>query len=145
MPHIAYKGLPPLASDLLGGQIPAAIDALPDLIALHRAGKIRILATSGASRSPLSPRVPTFAEQGFASIEAASWVAMYAPAKTPDPVIGRLSKAISTSLQAPELRERLVKLGYDPTGTTPAELAAIMAADTERWAPIIKASGFRAD
>ncbi len=145
MTHVPYKGLPALASDLIGGQIPAGIDALPDLIALHRAGKIRILATSGAARSPLSPMVPTFSEQGFASIEATSWVAMYAPANTPDPVVGRLSGVISASLQASELRERLVSLGYEPTGTTPAELAAIMAADTERWAPIIKASGFRAE
>ena len=145
MTHVAYQGLPRLTSDLIGGQIPAAIYALPDLIALHRAGKIRILATSGASRSPLSPMVPTFSEQGFASIEATSWVAIYAPAKTPDPLVARLSGVISTSLQAPELRERLVGLGYEPTGTTPAELAAIMAADTTRWAPIIKASGFHAE
>ena len=145
MVHVAYKGGVPLATDLMGGQIPCGIDALSDMLELHRAGKLRIIATSGAQRSPLLPAVATFREQGFASIEGSGWIAVYAPARTPVTTIDQLSLAIGAALSSPELRERLINLGYEPTGTTPGELAAIMSADTARWAPIIKASGFSAD
>jgi len=144
MVHVAYKGGVPLATDLMGGQIPCGIDALSDMIELHRAGKLRIIATSGAERSPLLPMVATFREQGFPSIEGSGWIGVYVPAGTPAATIDRLSSAIVAALKSPELRERLIKLGYEPTGTTPRELAAIMSADTARWAPIIKASGFSA-
>ena len=143
--HIAYKGGAPLAADLMGGQIPAGIDALSDMIELHRGGKIRIIATSGAQRSPLLPSVATFKEQGFAAIEGSGWIGVYAPAKTPRPVIDQLSAAITVALKAPDVRERFLALGYEPTGTTPEQLAAIMSADTARWGPVIKASGFTAE
>lgn len=142
MVHVAYKGGAPLATDLMGGQIPAGIDSLSDMMELHRAGRIRIIATSGAQRSPLLPSVPTFKEQGFASIEGSGWIGVYVPSRTPRTVIDDLSAAIVKALQMPEIRERLLSLGYEPTGTTPEALAAIMAADTARWAPIIKRSGF---
>jgi len=142
MVHIAYKGGAPLATDLMGGQIAAGIDALSDMMELHRAGKIRIIATSGAKRSPLLPAVATFKEQGFASIEGSGWIGVYVPSKTPKAVVDQLSAAIVSALQIPELKERFLTLGYEPTGTTPEALTAIMAADTARWAPIIKRSGF---
>jgi tripartite-type tricarboxylate transporter receptor subunit TctC len=145
MIHIPYKGGAPLATDLMGGQIPAGVDALSDMIELHRGGKIRIIATSGAQRSPLLPTVATFKEQGFVAIEGAGWIGVYAPSKTPSAVIDQVSAAIASALRTPELRERFVNLGYEPTGTTPEQLAAIMAADTARWGPIIKTSGFTAD
>jgi len=145
MTHIAYKGGAPLATDLMGGQIPAGIDALSDMIELHRAGKIRIIATSGAQRSPLLPSAATFNEQGFATIEGSGWIGVYAPAKTPKSVIDRIATAIASALKAPEMRERFLTLGYEPTGTTPEQLAAIMSADTARWGPVIKASGFTAE
>jgi len=145
MGHVAYKGIAPLASDLAGGQIPAGISALSDLIELHRGGRLRIIATSGARRSPLLPAVPTFREQGFPAIEGTGWIGFYAPAKTPKPVIDHWSTVIVKVVQTPEMTERLIHLGLEPTGTTPEELAAIMAADTARWRPIIKASGFTAD
>jgi tripartite-type tricarboxylate transporter receptor subunit TctC len=145
MVHIPYKGGAPLAADLMGGQIPAGVDALSDMIELHRGGKIRIIATSGAQRSPLLPTVATFKEQGFAAIEGTGWIGVYAPAKTPAALIDQVSAAIGSALKIPALRERFIDLGYEPTGTTPEQLAAIMAADTVRWGPIIKASGFTAD
>jgi tripartite-type tricarboxylate transporter receptor subunit TctC len=145
MVHVAYKGGVPLATDLMGGQVPCGIDALSDMAELDRAGKIRIIATSGARRSPLLPAVATFAEQGFPAIESSGWIGVYAPAKTPRAVVDRLSSAINAAIRTPELQARLLKLGYEPTGTTPSELSAIMSADSARWAPIIKASGFSAD
>ena len=95
--HVPYKGAAPMLADLMGGQIAAGVDSLTNLIELHRAGRIRILATSGAERSPLSPAVPTFKEQGLAAVDAVGWAAVYARAGTPKPLIYRLSAAIVES------------------------------------------------
>ena len=143
--HVPYLGAAPMTADLMGGHIACGIDALANLIEFHRAGKILILATSGTERAPLAPAVPTFREQGFAAIEATGWIALYAPAGTPTPIIDRLSKAVNEALHTPSIREKYLALGVEPTGTTPEELAAIMATDTARWAPIIRTSGFVAE
>jgi tripartite-type tricarboxylate transporter receptor subunit TctC len=140
--HVAYKGAVAVDADLIGGQIAAGISALSDFLALHRAGKFRILATAGATRSPLLPDVPTFREQGYPSVQAIGWQGVFAPAGTPRPVSERLSGAIVAALQVPAVREKLVGLGIEPTGTTPEQLAAIVAADTARWRAIVKATGF---
>jgi tripartite-type tricarboxylate transporter receptor subunit TctC len=142
MVHVPYKGAAALSADLMGDQIAVGIDSLGNFIDLHRAGRLRILATSGAERSPLSPAVPTFREQGLAALDAVGWVALYARAGTPKPLIDRLSAAVVAALRTPAIRDRYLSLGFEPTGTTPDALGAIMAADTVRWAPIIKASGF---
>ena len=115
------------------------------MIELHRAGKIRILGTSGATRSPLLPDVPTLVESGLAGVEGTSWFAVYAPAKTPEATVRQLNAAINKALAAPEVRERFTKLGLEPTGGSAADLAKRMADDTARWGPIVKASGFKAD
>lgn len=145
MVHVPYKGATPLAADLAGSQIPAGISALSDLLGQHRAGRLRIIATSGAQRSLLLPEVPTFKEQGFPAIEGNGWLAFYAPAGTPKPVVDRWSTEVARAVQAPEVTGKLIHLGLEPTGTTPEELAAIIAAETARWAPIVKASGFTAE
>jgi tripartite-type tricarboxylate transporter receptor subunit TctC len=142
MVHVPYKGVAPLAVDLAGNQLPVGISALSDLIELHRAGRLRIIATSGARRSALLPTVPTFIEQGFPAIEGNGWIAFYAPAGTPEPVIEQWSRAIAKVVTTPEVTAKLIQLGLEPTGSTPEELAAIMAVDTARWRPIIQASGF---
>lgn len=145
MVFVPYKGAAPMLNDLAGNQISAGVDSLPDLLPLHRGGRIRILATSGRARSTLAPEVPALAEQGFPAIDAVSWVAVFAPGATPKDVRDRLARAIAAALQAPEIRDALVARGFEPTGTTPDELAAVIAADRARWAPVVKASGFRAD
>jgi len=145
MVHVAYQGVTSLTTELIGGQVPSGISALSDLVALHRAGKIRILATSGRERSPLLPTLPTFKEQGFPTVEGVGWTGVYAPAGTAKPVIDHWSMAIASALRNPAVSDKLVQLGLEPTGTTPEEFAAIMAADTARWAPVIKTSGFTAD
>ena len=145
MDHVAYKGSGPMSLDLVGGTIPAGISVVADLIELHRAGKMRILATSGARRLVQLPDVPTFIEQGYPAIEASGWVGIFAPAKTPKAVVDQWSAAMVTAVHSPEMRDMLASLGVEPTGTTPAEFAAIVAADIARWAPIVAASGFRAE
>ena len=143
--HVPYKGAAPMQADLMGDQIASGIESLTNLIELHRAGKVRILAVSGSGRSPLAPSIPTFREQGLTNNDAVGWVGVFAPAHTPKPVIDRLSSAIVEAVRTPSIREKYLSVGVEPTGSTPEELAAIMAADTARWAPIIKASGFTAE
>ncbi len=143
--HIGYKGIAPAEADLMSGQIAAGISALSDFALLHRAGKLRILASSGTRRPPALPEVPTFREQGYPAIDAEGWHGVFAPAGTPQPVIDQWSTAIVAALRTQAIREKLVGFGLEPTGTTPRALAAIIAADTARWAPIIKASGFVAE
>jgi len=143
--HVPYSGGSALMNGVMGDQVTAGIDTTAEQIELHRSGRIRILGTSGTSRSPLLPEVPTFIESGMASVQGTAWFAVYAPAKTPEPTIRQLNAAINKALAAPEVRERLGKLGLEPTGGSPAELAARMVQDTARWSPVVKASGFRAD
>jgi tripartite-type tricarboxylate transporter receptor subunit TctC len=143
--HIPFNGGGPMMSALMGDQITAAIDTLAEQVELHHSGRARILATSGATRSPLLPEVPTFAESGLGGVEGTAWFAVYAPAKTPDATVRQLNAAINKALAAPEVRERFTRLGLEPTGGSPADLAARMAQDTAKWAPIVKASGFRGD
>ena len=143
--HIPYNGGGPMMNALMGDQLSAGIDTLAEQVELHKTGRVRILATTGTTRSALLPEVPTFAESGLAGVQGTAWFAVYAPAKTPEPTVRQLNAAINKALAAPEVRERFVKLGLEPSGGTPAELAARMAQDSARWAPIVKASGFRAD
>jgi tripartite-type tricarboxylate transporter receptor subunit TctC len=143
--HVPYKGVAFVEADLMNGEITAGVSALSDFLPLHRAGKLRILATSGEERSPLAPAVATFREQGYRSVEALGWHGLYAPAGTPQPVIDRLSSTIIAALRTPEFKERFIALGLEPTGTTPEGLAAIMAADIARWRAVVKASGFKGD
>lgn len=143
--HVPYSGGSALMNGVMGDQVTAGIDTTAEQIELHRSGRIRVLGTSGASRSPLLPEVPTFVESGMAGVQGTAWFAVYAPAKTPEATIRQLNAAINKALAAPEVRERLGKLGLEPTGGSAAELAARMVQDTARWAPVVKASGFRAD
>jgi tripartite-type tricarboxylate transporter receptor subunit TctC len=144
MAAVAYKGPYPMSIDLIAGVIPAGISAIGDFIEMHRAGKLRILATSGTSRLPQLPDVPTFLEQGL-PIQASGWVAAFAPAKTPKRVIDQWSAALASAVRSPQTQAQFLELGLEPTGTTADELEKILAADIARWTPIIKASGFHAD
>jgi tripartite-type tricarboxylate transporter receptor subunit TctC len=142
--HVPYRSAAPLTADLMGGQVPSGLGALTDFFELHRAGRLRIIATSGTRRSTLAPDVPTFKEQGLA-IEGTGWTALVAPAATPRAAIDWWSTTVTAALRNPEFREKLVRIGLEPSGTTPEALAAIIAADTERWGPIIRAAGFSID
>jgi tripartite-type tricarboxylate transporter receptor subunit TctC len=142
---VPYKGGAPFVNDLVGGQVPAGITVLSELIKHHESGRVRMLASSGALRSPVAPDVPTFKELGFAAMVGTGWQAFHTTARTPRPIIDRLSTAIASAINAPDVKERLLAIGLEPVGSTPDELASRMAEDTARWAPAVKASGFRAD
>ena len=145
MVHVAYKGSGAYMNDLMGGQVPSAIDTVADLSEQHRAGKIRILATMGTARAPATPDVPTFSELGLKNMVASGWFGFFAPPNTPKAVIDTLNRGINKALASPDVVERLTKLGMDPATSTPDEFAKIVASDYAKWGPIVKASGFTAD
>jgi tripartite-type tricarboxylate transporter receptor subunit TctC len=142
--HIPYKGSAATLTDLAAGHVPMVFTAISDLVEMHKAKRIRILATSGAKRSPFVPEVPTFGEAGF-DIQGTSWYGAFVPAKTPRAIVDRYSKIIAAAARMPDVTKRFLTWGLQPTGTTAAEFAAIQKADSERWAPAVKASKFSAD
>lgn len=139
--HVSYRGSAAVITDLVAGQIPFAALPLSDVVELHKAGKIRALATSGTQRSAVLPDVPTFNEAG-ADIVGQGWFALYAPAKTPADLVARLNKAVVEAMTSAPIKERLLKLSMEAKASTPAELAAFQKAETLRWGPVVKASGF---
>jgi len=142
MTHIAYKGTANAITDLFGGQIGGFMGVSSDVAAHHKAGKLRVLATSGARRDPALPEIPTFRELGY-NIEGAGWYAAYVPAKTPKAEVDRLAASIIAAVKADDVASRLANMGMQPTGLGPAELAAIHKADYDKWGPVIRASGFK--
>jgi tripartite-type tricarboxylate transporter receptor subunit TctC len=142
--HVAYRGSVPAVTDLVKGQIPIVIATLSDLVEMHKAKRVRILASAGKERSHFTPDVPTLREEGY-DIAATSWYGAFAPAKTPAATVERLSAIMAAAVRAPEVSERLRAFGLDPTGTSAAELAAIQKTDSEHWASAVKLSGFTPD
>jgi tripartite-type tricarboxylate transporter receptor subunit TctC len=142
--YIPYKGTAQALPALMSGEIPAAILTLNDLGTAAQSGKARILATTGARRSPQYPDVPTFKESGY-DIEGLAWYGLYAPAGTPKSIVDALSRAAIDAIRQPDVKQRLEPLGLDVTGLGPAELAAIQRADYDKWGPVIHASGFKAE
>jgi len=142
MVHSSYNGSGPLVTALIGNQIPIGVDAYDAQSAYHP-DKIRILATAGTSRK--RPDIPTFKEEGFPEIEGVGWNAIVVPARTPKPIIDKLSAAIVTAVKSPDVTAKIQALGSDAVGTTPEECAAVFKKDRERWVPIIQASGFKAE
>jgi tripartite-type tricarboxylate transporter receptor subunit TctC len=139
--HVGYRGSAAALTDLIGGQIPIVFTTTSDVLENHKAGRIKVLATSASARSPFLPEVPTFREAGF-DIQGSGWYGVFAPAGTPPDTIARLNAAIVDAVHTPQVRERLLAFGLVPTGTSAAELARIQQADSGLWAPAVKASGF---
>jgi tripartite-type tricarboxylate transporter receptor subunit TctC len=142
---IPYKGAAPLVQDLLSGQIQAGILPILDVAPHHQAGKLRVLAVNGAKRAQLLPQVPTLKELGIAGFDTLEWTALLAPAGTPAAVVERLNAATRKVLAAPDMQERLLKLGMEANPSSPVELGQLLASDLAQWAPVVKASGFTAD
>jgi len=142
--HVVYRGTPAALPDLLSGRIPAYIAATPELIEHHRSGRIRVLATVGARRSSLLLGISTFAESGV-NIDATGWFAFYVPARTPPDVAKRLENEIVSIANLPEIRARILALGFQATATSSDELREIQHAEFDRWASIVKLSGFTAE
>ena len=142
MVHVSYNGSGPLITALIGGQIPMGVDTY-DAQSQYHPEKIRILATAGVSRK--HPDIPTFKELGYMDIEGVGWNGIVVPSKTPQAIIDKLSQGIVKVIKMPDVTQKLQQLGADATGTTAEEFAKIIKQDREKWGPIIKASGFKAE
>jgi tripartite-type tricarboxylate transporter receptor subunit TctC len=142
---VPYKGSGPLLTDLAGGQINVAITGLGEMVPLHDAGQIRMLATSGHARAIATPKLPTFIEAGFPAAAGEGWFGVFAPVGTPRGVIAEFSSEIQAIMNLPDIRHRLVQLGMDPRGTDPAGLSDFEAREFKRWQPVVAASGFKAE
>ena len=145
MVHVPFAGGSALMNALMGGQVSAGIDVLLEALEAHKSGKVRILAISGDKRSAVLPDVPTFKESGFPNIVASGWFAMYAPAKTPAASTEAINRALNKALTHPEVLDRFGKLALEAGGGSAADLTKLEQASTARWAPVVKATGFRAD
>ncbi|NML44399.1 tripartite tricarboxylate transporter substrate binding protein [Ramlibacter sp. G-1-2-2] len=142
---VPYKGSSGAMTDVIGGQLPVIVDTPTALRPHLAAGKVRAVAVTSGKPSGLVPGVKPVAEQGFAGYEVIAWNALYAPKGTPANVIATLNAAINKALARPETRQKLLDLGFDPAGGTPAQLADFARAERKKWEPIIKATGMRAE
>jgi len=143
--HVPYRGSIPGVTDVVGGQIAAMVTPSGDFIANHKAGKLRLLATSGKARSPFSPEVPTLAEQGFPELTTEEWFGFYAPAKTPASVIAAANAAINAAIKDKAVIDSLAVVGLIAQGSTVEEMTRSQHAEFERWGPLVKKVGFTAE
>jgi len=143
--HIAYKGSGPALTDLLAGQVQMQLSGLPPLLPFIKSGKLRALGIAGAKRTASLPEVPTIAEAGVPGYEATSWQGLSAPAKLSAPILSLLHGRLVKIMALPDVQTRIVELGAEPVGDTPAEFARFIRSEYEKWGPIIKQTGARAD
>lgn len=143
--HVPYRGSVPGITDVVGGQLASMVTPHGDFIANHKAGRLRVLATSGKTRSPFLPEVPTFAEQGFPDLLVEEWFGFYAPAKTPAQVVTNANAAINAALKDKMVIDSLAVQGLVPLGGTPEAMARDMKAQYDAWGPIVKRIGFTAE
>lgn len=145
MTHVPYKGAAPAMNDLIGGQIQLMFDNLASALGQVRAGRVRALAVTTARRTTLAPDLPTIAESGLPGFDINTWFGIFVPANTPREIVDRLHDEFTRALAAPDVREKMLSLGAEPVGSTPAEFAAYIRAEAEKYARVIKASGAKAD
>ena len=138
MTHIPYRGTGLVFTDMVAGQVHMLMDNYVTAQANIRDGKLRVLGVTSLQRLPFMPDVPTLDEQGLKGFDVSNWFGIYAPRGTPAEVIARVGTAFNQALQEPELQKRLATLGATPTGSTPEQMARVVAADTAKWARLIR-------
>lgn len=143
--HVPYRGSVPGVADVVGGSLASMVTPHGDFIANHKAGRLRVIATSGKKRSPFLPDIPTFAEQGFPELTVEEWFGFFAPAKTPANIVAAANAAINGALKQPAVAEGLGVLGLVPLGGTVDEMAKDWKAQYDYWGPICKKIGFTAE
>jgi tripartite-type tricarboxylate transporter receptor subunit TctC len=136
--HVPYKGAAPALQDLLGGQVDAMFPSLTAALPHIKAGKLRALAVASAKRDPLLPDVATVAEQGFAGFSAIQWWGLCAPAKTPEPVVARLNKALNDALALSDVKARLHEMAAEPTPLTPLQFEAFLKSEVAKWTQLVR-------
>ena len=145
MNHIPYKGENPALADTIGGQIPIMFGNLPVAVPHVKSGKLRGLANTAATRSPLAPEIPTVAESGIKGYSIATWSAVLGPAGMPPDLAARIQRDIARVVNQAETRDRLVGMGVDIIANTPEEFGAFLRAEIVRYAKVIKDAGLKAE
>jgi len=138
--HIPFRGAAPMTTELLGERIDFAFATLPSVISLIQSGDLKALAIASAKRAERLPDVPTLREAGLSGVEADAWFAFFAPAKTPQPVVDRLYRSVTTAFGKDKAKEAIAKQGMTLALTPPAEMAAALPAEVKKWAEVIKAA-----
>ena len=145
MIHIPYKGMGAAYTDMIGGRIEVGFPTIVSSMTHVQAGKLRPLAVTPAKRVPAVPDIPTFAEAGVKGVVVVNWYGLIAPKATPKPVIERIAKEVAGAMQSPEVQKRLVAEGSEAVGSTPAEFAAHVRSEHEKWSRVIKTAGIKGD
>lgn len=145
MEHIPYKGAGQVVGDLIAGQLQLASMGFPVAMPHVKSGKLRAIAVTGASRSPLLPELPTVAEAGLADFDVSSWYGVFGPVALPRDIVNKLNAEIGRGINAPELKERLAALGAEPSAKTPDTYARYVREEIAKWAKVVKASGAKLD
>lgn len=145
MVHIPYRGAAPALTDLLGGQIQLFFDAATGLINPGKQGRVRLIGVASDRRLPAVAEVPTFIEQGFAGFTGSTWAGMLAPAGTPREIVRRMAEEVTRVIRSDETRARLDGMGTFAAGGTPEEFDAFIAAETAKWAKVIRDAGVKPD
>ncbi len=143
--HVPYKGLGPAFSDVLGGQVPMMFTGVSNVVPHMKAGRLRVLAIGSPKRSATLPQVPTVAEAGVPGFDFDSWTGYLLPAGAPRELVVKLHADITRTLAQPDVREKLIPLGFDLVGGTPEAFAALIRTDIARFGKLIKAAGIRAE
>jgi tripartite-type tricarboxylate transporter receptor subunit TctC len=143
--NIPYLGAGPMLTDLMGGQVSFAFDTMVTSMPLVKAGKLRALAVTSATRSPIAPELPTVAESGYPGFEAIGWFGILAPKGTPEPVVGKLNAALQRALAAPEVVQRIASAGGDVMPGSPQDFRRFMRSESDKWGAVIKRVGITLD
>ena len=143
--YIPYKSAPQALADLLSGQIDMTFADVAIAVPQVKAGKVKALVMASDSRSPLLPEVPTFQEAGLGQFALDAWFVIMAPAKTPPAIVQQLNAEVLRILGDPEIRDKIISLGMEPSNTTPDEFAAFMKSETAKWAQAVALAKVRLD
>ena len=143
--HVPYKGGAPAMTDLLGGQIDVIFALLPECLPFVKSGKLRALAVTSDKRHPLLPDVPTTSEAGIPGIEVTSWNGLMVPSGTPRDIVLKINAEVTRIAETPEMRARIIELGFQPVAMSVSDAENFLRADVERWAKVIRDAGIKAD
>jgi tripartite-type tricarboxylate transporter receptor subunit TctC len=143
--HVPYKGTAQVVTDLVAGQVDIAVESLLATLPQIRAGKLRVLGVTSASRSALLPEVQTIEEAGLKGFLSEGWSGLLAPAGTPDDIVRKLNVEIVKSLSSAEMRDRLFSQGAEPVGSAPQQFAAFLKEDVVRWAKLVRLSAAKVE
>ncbi|MGE5524733.1 MAG: Bug family tripartite tricarboxylate transporter substrate binding protein [Rhodospirillaceae bacterium] len=141
--HVPYKGGAPALTDLIAGQVQALFVSIPSVLPHVHSGRVRALAVSTLKRSASAPDVPTVAESGYPGFEYSNWNALFAPAKTPAPLVKTMNSIIVKILNEPDVAKKLSAQGADPAPGTPDDLGRYMKTDDARWKKVIRTAGLK--